>query len=585
MTSTVNHMLATGLLDGIIGQTWSDTAGATLTQDGKNFTDHYLAGYLGYASYVDSVGDLDLCTLADPVRDGIGKDGRTEEYYYEFYFDTIVAQMMQPTINRYQVVVWPARSFEAASQDYRVVQLSVINAQTEAAGKAAIQSAGTPGISYVLSDSLSYVNNSNKVWAPSSNDSVMGMTLPLLSDGIPLTVTSMEHIKSPEDLEGIQLLLLSFDGQKPMEESILEAIAAWIEQGGVCLYVGGHDAYDTMEGAWWGADDTPLQALFDILGLDITVTSAEIDTDMRLEWLGNGKQTALNSLNCSTAYNDFYAAFEGDVEAILALDGQTVGIDEEIGKGRLVAISLPTALFTKTAGGSEAMRKLAEYACSYTEYKYDSTSLMWSKRGNVVAAYSIGQKNVLTGKYIDLFDAQLPIYTHYVMEADDSALLYDITDLKVTDTPVVAFSGGNITVDEVTRDKTHYIVECPLNSTVATRLIAPDGLYPQSIKAQNYKGNIKVDAFCAWDSETDSLLVRVQGVNRGTYVTVEWGTTPVEDYDLQQPEGVEGFLEPVKQSDLDKLIANGKTPITAITTAITAIKTPKNVSCSINIFK
>ena len=564
--STVSYMLATGLLDGIIGQTWSDTAGAKLIQDGTTYQNRFFAGYLGYASYVDSVGDYDLFTLADPVGDGIGKNGRTEKDYYEPYFDTIVAQMLQPTINRYQVVVWPARSFEAASQDYRVVQLSVINAQTEAAGKAAIQSAGTPGISYVLSDSLSYQLNTNTTWAPSSHDSFMGLTLPLLSDGIPLTITAMENIKSVDDLKGINVLLLSFDGQKPVDDTPIEVIAEWIEQGGTCLYVGGHDAYDEMENVWWGSNSSPLQALLDMLNLDITVKDMELSADARMDWLGDGKQAALEALICPTSYNKFYSHFEGDVNAILDLEGYAVGIDETIGKGHLVALSLPTAILTKTVGGSEAVRKLAEYTCKYSEYKYDSTSLMWSKRGNVVSAYSIGQKNVLTGKYIDLFDAQLSLHTHYVLEADDSALLYDITDLKVTDTPVLAYTGGTVEVKENTKDKTHYIMECPLGATAATRFIVPDGLYPQSVTAQNYKGNIKVDAYCAWDSKTDSLLVRVQGVKRGTYVTIEWGTTPVEDYELQQPEGVDGFLAPLEQSDLDKLIASGKKAITGITT-------------------
>ena len=565
ITTGTNQYLATGLYDGIIGQTWSDTAGAVLTQNGMTYQNRFLAGYLGYASYVDSVGDLDLFTLADPVGDGIGKNGVTESTYYQHYFDTITAQMLQPTINRYQVVVWPARSFEAASQDYRAVQLSVMAAQTEAAGKQALQSAGTPGISYVLSDTLSYPLNRNTEWAPSSNDSVLGMTLPLLTDGIPLTVTAMENIKSPEDLKGINLLLLSFDGQKPMDESILEAIAEWIEQGGVCLYVGGHDAYDTMDGVWWSASDTPIQALFDILGLDIAVTAAQIDTDMRLEWLGSGKQAALNALNCSAAYNNFYVAFEGDVNAILALDGQTVGIDEEIGQGHLVAVGLPSALFAKTAGGSEAMRKLAEYACGYTEYKYDSTTLMWSKRGNVVAAYSIGQKNVLTGKYIDLFDTRLGVHTHYVLEADDSALLYDVTDLNVTDSPRVAFSGGVLTVKEESPSVTKYNVVSPVSSTVASRIFAPEGLYPQSISATNYKGNIKVECFTAWDSTTNSLLVRFAGMTRGVNVTVEWGTTPVDDYDLQKPVGVSDFIDPLTQSDMNRLASSDKTVLSAMT--------------------
>ena len=564
LVSSMNYYINTGLYDGMIGQTWNDTAGATLTQDGETFNNRFYAGYLGYASYVDGVGDLDLFTLTDPVGDGIKTD-RTEAFYIPHYFNTVVAQMLQPTINRYQITVWPDRSFVAASQNFKVIQQSVIKAQLEVVGKAALQSAGTPGISYVLSDSLSYQNNANAAWAPSSNDSFLGMTLPLLTDGIPLTITSMEQIRTAKDLDGINLLLLSFDGQKPMDEHVCKIIADWIREGGVCLYVGGHDKYDEMTDAWWSTNGTPLQALLDMLGLDVTVEDMKLNEQKRVEWVGDGKQAAINALNCPLSYNSFYSCFEGEHTAILALDGNTVGIDEQVGKGRLVAISLPAALFTTEMGGSEAMRKLAEYACNYSEYKYDSTGLMWSRRGNVVAAYSIGQKNVLTGKYIDLFDPQLALYTHYIMEAEDSALLYDISDVEVADAPLVVFSGGELTILEQSASVTKFNVASPENATVATRIIAPDGLYPQKISAQNYKGNIQVECLTAWDTETDSLLVHFLGLNRGVNVTVEWGTTPVEGYELEIPDALKEFAPILEQKDLDNLVKNGKTVLSATT--------------------
>ena len=564
LVSGMNYYLNTGLYDGLIGQTWTDTAGATLTQDGVTFNNRYLAGYLGYASYVDGAGDKDLYTLADPVGDGIKTD-RTEDYYIPHYFNTVVAQLMQPTINRFQITVWPFRSFEAASQEYKAVQLSVMKAQNEVAGKAAVQSAGTPGISYVLSDSLTYQNNANATWAPSSNDSFLGMTLPLLTDGIPLSITSMEQIRSVEDLEGINLLLLSFDGQKPMDASVCEIIADWIEQGGVCLYVGGHDAYDQIADAWWGSNSTPFQALLDMLNLDVTVESMTLDADTRLEWVGDGKQTAINAFVCPDSYNSFYTCFEGDCTPVLALDGKTVGIDEQVGKGRMVAFSIPAALFTTQTGGSAVMRKLTEYACQYAEYKYDSTTLMWTKRGNVVAAYSFDQKNVLTGRYIDLFDPQLGYYTHYVMEADESALLYDVTDIVITDTPQILFSGGELTVTEQSASVTKFNVVSPESATVATRIAAPDGLYPQRISAENYKGNIQVECLCAWDSKTDSLLIHFQGLNRGVNVTVEWGATPVDDYELQQPAALKDFAPIIEQQDLDRMVKSGKAILSATT--------------------
>ncbi len=564
-TATNRHM-ATGLYDGIIGQTWSDTAYAPLTQDGNVYNDRFLAGYLGYASYIDSAGDLDLFTVVAPAGDGIGKNGVTEKNYYEAYVDTAVAQLIQPAINRFQVTVWPARSFESATQNYRAVQLSVIKAQNEVSGKAAVQSAGTPGISYVLSDTLSHQDNDSTTWAPSSNDSFLGVTLPLLSDGIPLTLTAMEHIKSADDLAGINVLLLSFDGQKPMEESVCKAIAEWVKQGGVCLYIGGHDAYDEIESSWWSASGTPLQAMLDAMELDVTVVPMQLGADARMEWMGDGKQTALQAMTCSTDYNSFYSSFDGNTNTILALEGHTVGIDEQVGKGHLIALSLPAALLAKTAGGSEVVRKLTEYACQYTDVKYDSTTLMWSKRGNVVAAHSIGQKNVLTGRYIDLFDARLTVHTHYVLDADQSALLYDITDLKATDVPVIAFSGGEITVQENTAQTTKFIIDSPAGSTVATRIMVPDGLYPKSISGQNYKGNIQLEPLCAWDSKLDTLLIHVTGVTRGAYLTIEWTTEPVEDYEMQQPAYMQYFAPVIDDDVLKHLIDNGKTAIRAVTT-------------------
>ena len=564
LVSGMNYYLNAGLYDGMIGQTWTDTAGATLTQNGMAFSNRFLAGYLGYASYVDGVGDRELFTLADPVGDGIKTD-RTETYYIPHYFNTVVAQLIQPTINRYQVMVWPDRAFVAASQDFKVIQQSIIQAQLEVTGREAVQSAGTPGISYVLSDSLTYQNNANQSWAPSSNDSFLGMTLPLLTDGIPLTITSMEQLRSIDDLAGINLLLLSFDGQKPQDASVCRIIADWIREGGVCLYIGGHDEYDRIEGKWWSEQGTPLGALLDALELDASVAAATVDEDARLDWVGKGKQVALESLLCSTSYNHFYSAFEGDVNAILALGNHVVGIDEQVGSGHFVAVSLPAALLATDSGGSEAMRALAEYACQYAEYQYDSTSLMWSKRGNVVAAYSIGQKNVLTGKYIDLFDAQLGLHTHYVVDADDSALLYDISDIEITDTPRVVFSGGKLTVSEESATVTKFKVESPENATVATRILVPDGLYPKSITGSNYKGNIKVECLSAWDSTTDSLLVRFSGLGRGVNVTIEWTTDPVADYPLQQSSAIAGFAPIIEQADLDVLVKKGKTVLRAVT--------------------
>lgn len=123
------------------------------------------------------------------------------------------------------------------------------------------------------------------------------MTTPLTSDGIPVRQKAMECITSADDLEGVTLLMVSYDCMKPLSEEVNQAIAQWVKEGGTLLYLGGHDAYETMEGEWWSdpaKGGTPLQNLLLHLGLtDCTMGTPE--TFSPIEWTDNSSyQDALD---------------------------------------------------------------------------------------------------------------------------------------------------------------------------------------------------------------------------------------------------------------------------------------------------
>ncbi|MBR0442957.1 MAG: hypothetical protein IIX15_01315, partial [Clostridia bacterium] len=528
IASGLNHYINSGIYDGLIGQTWTDTVGVGLMQNGTEIRYGYMMGALEYASYAQTVGDGMFFALADPVGDGITK-GKVESDYYDRYYATIVSQLMQPEINRFEVMPWPNRCFEQGSQDYRMVQLNVIAAVTEASGKAATVSAGTPGITYLISDSHSWQYDPTGKWALNSESGLLGVTLPLLTDGIPLKVGSMEMIDEPSDLADIELLLLSFDCQKPLSSEVCEAIAEWILNGGTCLYVGGHDRFEESEYEWWAEYGSPLQALLDMMEADITVTMPEIDSNVDIVWAQD--ETVMGSL--AKKYNTYTAAFEGEGQAIMTLGtskkAEIVGLDREIGEGRIVLVGLPSAMYAEMQGGTELMRKLVAYACQYTDYEYSPASLLWMKRGNIVAAHSIGKENYIGGRFVNLFDSELAVTSGYTLAAGESALLYDVTDLDLS-VPRLGFSGGTVTSVEETADQTVYKVLSPTGIYVASTLLCRDGLYPQKITVTNYKGNLEVPYAYAWKGAEDALLIQARGdAMDNIVITVEWGSTPIKD--------------------------------------------------------
>jgi hypothetical protein len=272
--------LALDCIDGVIGQTWSDTHNTDFPYNGTNVNDNFTNAFIEYSSYMDSVEGTNFYALADPMMDNTE---RTEEGCQYMYRQSIAAQLMQPEIHRFEASVWPSRGFGNVTSEYRTEQLNIFEALNEMSGKAITTSAGTPGITYLLSDSLSWQFGPSS-WGLSSKDGYYGVTYPVISDGVPLKVRSMEQIRTADDLDDVTLLLLSWDCQKPLSEDVCDAIADWIMAGGTALYIGGYDKFADSEAEWWAAWGSPLQALLDKLGLDITASKSKPGTTAAWRW-------------------------------------------------------------------------------------------------------------------------------------------------------------------------------------------------------------------------------------------------------------------------------------------------------------
>lgn len=517
----LNHYVATGALDGVIGQTWSDTQNTAFLYRGGAFTDNFTNAFIEYSSYVDSVKGLNFYALADPMMDNASF---TEEDCQYLYRQSIAAILMQPEIHRFQILPWVNRAFANVSNNYRTIQSQIYEMLNNVGGEDVKIEAGTPGITYLISDSLSWMNPGSG-WALGTTDGLYGVTASLVRQGIPTKMKSMDQIESAADLEGVTVLVVSFDSNVPLDEKINIAIADWVKAGGTLLFISGSNQYWSIDDYFfWQEDGSPLNNLFKHLELN----------DIKVSALAGGNSISTNNSMLKNAFNDqrlsasyrrFTITFEGASNPILTVNGKAVGIDERVEDGRVIAIGLPSAFFGGHSFGPEMMRALTEYALNYTDYDYVTTDLMTVRRGNVVAAHAYHAAQTLTGTYINLYSAQLSILKDPVVPKDDSVVLYDVSgfDLSV---PRLGFTAGTIQSGSLveTADSMTYTVTSAGNTLLSNRILLPAGVHPEWIGIT--KGEDELDLSLLqydYDETSNSIFFLFDGGMEPITVTIKWG--------------------------------------------------------------
>src|SRR5581483_2882409 len=98
-----------------------------------------------------------------------------------------------------------------------------------------------------------------------------GLALPLLNRGLPVEPVQLENATLPGALRPYRVLLLTYEGMKPMTPAVNTALAEWVKAGGALVVVDDdRDPYNHVR-SWWNTAphsySTPRQHLFEQLGL------------------------------------------------------------------------------------------------------------------------------------------------------------------------------------------------------------------------------------------------------------------------------------------------------------------------------
>ncbi len=539
------HMMGTGLVGTVTGQTWSNTIETAFRYGGQNVKDTFINGLIDYGTYLDAADyyGADFYALCDPMSDTASVTG-TEDYWRELCHQQLVASLMYSGINRWQFI-WTNRSFMNVSADYRTEQLNIHNAIADISGKPFSMTSGTPGITYLLGDTLTW-QNGNTDWGKNARDGFFGVTAPLLYDGILVETRAMELVTSKKDLEGVSLLIVSYDNQKPLYEETNAAIAEFVKDGGTLLYIGGPDKYLDNAEAWW-SPSSPTEDLLSKLGLD-GVQVGMLKKASTLVWK-DGTPEGFNGSEMTVGSDKFTYAYSGTgfTPFLETKNGDVIGMEAQVGAGRVVMVGLPTADLSASASGAALMRGLTKLALTSTEYSYVTSDYYLAERGDYTAVYPLRGTYTLKGTYVDIFSSDLRVVKDPVVAEKEAALYYRAEDTVTA--PRVLYHGGVRDALTEGNDKTEITVHAAENALIPIRIAAPEGVFPASVTAE-YEGGGTTGAAAQFDEETGSLLVTLYTLPTSpAKVTVTWGGDRTA---MRNTHYVDGMKIPVNASGADE---------------------------------
>ncbi|WP_242069402.1 hypothetical protein [Paenibacillus dendritiformis] len=446
-------------IDGYIAQVWTGTSRVPNVYEGERRERTFETAYLEYGVMQELVrgSDRRMWFLHDPIED---HPGRTWEDYEANYKKTVVASLLHPHIDHYEVAPWShriyGRSYLSADRSGKVplpeaygtilqavmhaLQHMPLGGQAGTSEQVLDQSpdrtsgeespgrtASLPGIGVLVAASCMYqrldlsldwerVREEERFASEMEHitwDAFFGLAMPLLKHGYPVRPVQLDNVRRiPHYLNEYGLLIVSYEFMKPEHMDIHYGLAQWVQAGGVLLYVGdGSDPYHAVR-EWWNAGtrtyDSPAQHLFETLG----------------------------------------AAMESQ-------DGELA--ITRIGRGAVAYLPEHPARFTRSADDANRLRGAVKAAWAAVHGPsaagWTPSHALVAKRGPYVAAAVLEESCrsdpvTLEGPFVDLFDGQLSVRPSVTIGPGEQALLYDLKQAQQSGRELVLVAAAGRVVPE-----------------------------------------------------------------------------------------------------------------------------------------
>lgn len=475
---------------GYIAQVWTGTARTPNVYEGRERERTFETAFLEYGAMMNIVRATGgtVWFLNDPIEDDPNHSWRDYRANWE---STLTASLLWPQVWRYEVMPWPDRIFhgkypvkdaservagEAVDRvpipvEYGTELMTVINALNQMKQAQIDWHGAAHGVGVVVSDSMMFQRA-----APTPSDphlgSFYGLALPLLKHGIPVEPVQLENATLPDALKPYRVLLATFEGMKPMTIRDSEALSHWVKAGGVLVFVDDdQDPFNSVR-AWWNTSPlkykNPREALF----------------------------------------------------AQLGLSGTTAAGKHSIGKGTVIYSTASPAALTYKQDGADSIRTLVRDAFKAAGQTFTERNYLELQRGPFLVAAGLDESvsvppKQITGKYVNLFDAALPILDSVTLTPGSRYLLLNLNSDAIKTPSVVAAACKTLGAKTLADGSFSFFAMGPdkIEAAVRVRLKAE----PTVVKVDDQPLS---SADSVWDGPTHTLLLRFPNSAAGHQITI-----------------------------------------------------------------
>lgn len=475
-------------VDGYIAQVWTGTSRVPVYYNGLMKERTFENAFLEYGTINSMVEPTKRAVyfLTDPIEDGT----RSWNDYKRNYQATFTAQLLYPTVNKYEVMPWPDRIYlgkfpvegkdamQPISPEFATQMQVMVNSLNDMPlSKNKVN--GTSGIGILLANSIMFQRFPvHKGYDDPQLSNFYGMALPLLKRGIPVEMVHFENLGIARSLKKIKVLIMSYSNMKPLSSVGHKYLAEWVRKGGVIVYLGrDDDPFQTVK-EWWNTNGNSYMApsahLFQLMGINVKSNQIEYRC---------GKGTV-------------YVLRRNPKEMVMQ-PAQDVSFVNTVKEG-----------YERTEAKDW---KLKNYF--YLERgPYTIVSVMTENEDT--------SSFVLKRPVIDLFDPNLPVLEKKIVHPGQQAFLFDLQRIKDKQKSIVLCSAGRID-NEQRLDKSYsFRVKSPSGTRNSMRILLQ--IKPKHIVINSSIG-IKIDNVNSiWDEKSHTLLLQFQNEASGIDVSLDW---------------------------------------------------------------
>ena len=478
-------------VDGYIAQVWTGTSREPNYYNGVKKERVFENAFLEYGCMESMTAPTGrkVFFLTDPIEDW----PRDWADYKKNYEATFTAKLLYPDNDNYEVMPWPERIYEglykkSADSDEKIriprfysTQMQVMINALNQIPLSNNEISGSKGLSVLMANSLMFQRTPEPVagYDDPQLSNFYGQALPFLKRGVPVHLMHIENVSYPENWKDTKVLLMSYSNMKPLGEKAHQYIADWVKKGGVLVYSAtDRDSFQQVQ-EWWNQGENhfraPSEHLFQLMGIKPNASEGEYAC---------GKGTV-------------YVFRKDPKQYVMKEDGDRIYV--------------------------EIVKRMYEDKAKAGKLEFKNN--FYLKRGMYelvsVMDESVSDKPYqLKGRFIDLFDPQLPVLAQKTVNPGEQAFLINLDQVKNPDQPQVLCGAARVYDEKVKKASYSFVAKSPAETTNVMRVLLPAA--PKKVKIRDAEGEDMKEATSEWDEASRTLLLTFENSPEGVQVKCKW---------------------------------------------------------------